>query len=179
MSDFYMAIPTILKHEGGWVCHPSDPGGETNHGISTLMVERERISNQELGLPEGRSPGWMKAMTVESASKIYKKFFWDKPGYSQILDQRMATKVFDVAVNCGPARAHVMAQRAVNRCGQNVQADGILGSKSIQALNTVDPQAWMLAMCDEQLKYYQAIVAKRPSLAVFLKNWTKRASWSG
>ena len=32
--DFREAIEVILKHEGGYVNDPVDPGGETNMGIS-------------------------------------------------------------------------------------------------------------------------------------------------
>ena len=34
MSHFDEAIKVVLAHEGGYVNHPKDPGGETNHGIT-------------------------------------------------------------------------------------------------------------------------------------------------
>ena len=34
MADFNKAIAIILKHEGGYVNDPDDPGGETNMGIT-------------------------------------------------------------------------------------------------------------------------------------------------
>ena len=34
MSAFELAIPIVLKHEGGFADNPADPGGATNFGIS-------------------------------------------------------------------------------------------------------------------------------------------------
>ena len=36
MSDFNDAIPTVLRHEGGFVDSPNDPGGATNFGVSLV-----------------------------------------------------------------------------------------------------------------------------------------------
>ena len=33
-KDFENCISVILANEGGYVWHPSDPGGETNFGIT-------------------------------------------------------------------------------------------------------------------------------------------------
>ena len=40
MSGFNEAVKMVLKHEGGYVNHPSDPGGETNIGISRERIQR-------------------------------------------------------------------------------------------------------------------------------------------
>jgi len=179
MSTFEAAIPVILKHEGGWVSDPQDPGGETNFGISTLIVNREAISNAELGLPEGRQPGWMKSMKVDAAKKIYQKLFWDRYDYGRLGDQAVATKIFDVGVNCGPSRAHAMAQRAATACGHAAADDGIFGPKSVVSINACNPQLWLLAMRQQQETYYRTLVARKPQLKVFLRTWLRRAAWIG
>lgn len=176
MSDFSLAIPVILQHEGGWVNNPSDPGGETNFGISMLIIKREGITPQELGIPD-LNPGSMKGMKVDAAVTIYKRLFWDKYGYGQIADQKVATKVFDCSVNCGPSRAHRMAQNAAIKCGQNITADGIFGPNTIKAINACDPKQWMQAMIAEMTNYYLAIIQANPKLAVFKNNWLHRAQW--
>lgn len=172
MATFEDAIPVILAHEGGWVANPKDPGGETNYGISTLIIEREGITNEELGLPPGRDPGWLKAMTKDAAIGIYKRLFWDKFDYGRINDQTAATKVFDCAVNCGPSRAHVMAQRVAG-----VAQDGILGPQSIDAINKLDSKQFVAAFAYAMRNYYTELVERKPSLGVFLSNWLRRSTW--
>jgi len=177
MADFEDAIGVILAHEGGWCSVAADPGGETNYGISTLIIEREGITNEQLGLPPGRDPGWMKAMSVDAAKMIYQNLFWNKWEYGAISDQTAATKLFDCSVNCGPNRAHLMAQKAANACGQNIAEDGILGPATVAAINACDPKAWVTAFAQEMTDYYTNLVKARPSLGIFLKNWLHRASW--
>lgn len=177
MADFEPALQIILKHEGGWVNDPNDRGGETNFGISTLIIEREGITNAELGLPEGREPGWMKNMSVNAAIHIYKKLFWDRFGYGKINDQTVATKVCDCAVNCGPTQAHKLAQRAATFCGQPATDDGQLGPKSFAAINACVPYEFLVAMKDQMERYYEAIIKARPANEKFRKNWMKRAGW--
>lgn len=176
MSDFNEAIKVILRHEGGWVDHPSDPGGETNFGISSLIIRREGITAQQLGVPH-MMPGYLKLMKVEAAIGIYKQLFWDRYRYGNIVDQTAATKVFDCGVNCGPGRAHRMAQAAANACGQKLIVDGILGPATFAGINACDPRAFVYAFADEMMGYYQAIVRKNPRLEVFIRNWSRRAGW--
>jgi len=178
MSDFNLSIGVILKFEGGWVNNPVDPGGETNWGISMLMVRREGMTPAELGIPDF-NPGSMKLMTVDTAKKIYKKFFWDKFQYEKIYNQNVATKIFDVGVNCGPGRSHRMAQKAANQCGQSLKEDGILGPNSFAGINACDPALFLKAMAAEQLAYYTALVMAKPALRIFLNNWTRRSGWVG
>ncbi len=178
MAKFESAIPITLKFEGGWVNNPADPGGETNYGISMLMVRREGMTPAMLGIPDF-NPGSMKLMTEATAKDIYKKIFWDKPKYGLINDDIVATKIFDCAVNCGPGRAHKMAQKVANKLGQKIAEDGALGPASFAAINACDPKQFLQAMAAEMLAYYNNLVLLHPSLGVFLHNWTKRAGWVG
>lgn len=177
MSSFDESIKVVLAHEGGWVLDPRDLGRETNFGISMKFIESEKVTPQELGVDDLQTPGCLKKMKVETAKAIYRKYFWDRFGYGKILDQKVATKLMDVAVNCGPSHAHKLAQEAANDCGQHLETDGLLGPKSFEGLNACDPVAWMKAMCARQLGYYKAIVVARPINAAFMSNWTKRAAW--
>lgn len=178
MGSFDYAIKVILKHEGGWVDDPKDPGGETNFGISMLIIKREGITAQELGLPNF-DPGCMKLLTKENATKVYKRVFWDRYDYGSFNADIVATKIFDCAVNCGPKRAHVMAQKAANRLDKGLNVDGVLGPISRVGINSCDPQQFADAMVTEMELYYTKISDARPSLKKFLPGWLKRAKWTG
>ena len=60
----------LLKHEGGYVNHPRDPGGETNLGVTRKVWE------EWIGKPAGKDA--MKALTVKDVAPLYKKLYWDK-----------------------------------------------------------------------------------------------------
>src|SRR4051812_29003946 len=98
MSSFDQAIPTILKHEGGYVNDTKDPGGETNWGISKRSYPQLDIKN----------------LSREQAIYFYRRDWWNKYNYGAIHDQQVATKVFDIAVNMGASQAHKLLQRACN-----------------------------------------------------------------
>lgn len=178
MSDFGPAIEVVLRNEGGWVDDPDDPGGETNFGISHRMVASEGLTAADLGLPN-LDRGAMKAMTVETARVLYRRFFWDKYGYGGIKDQLVATKVFDCAVNCGPRRAAILAQQATIVCGQWAVVDGVLGPKTLEAINACNPTLFLRTLAEEMASYYRSLTVKWPRLIKFLGNWLKRSAWPG
>lgn len=178
MSSFEPAIKVILWHEGGWVDNPADPGGETNFGISMLIIKREGITLEQLGI-KNWDPGCLKKMNVNAAIDLYRDLFWNKYGYSRFNNQNVATKIFDAAVNMGPGRGHKLAQKAANACGATLTVDGILGPASVLGINACEPKAWLTAMAKEMEDYYRNLATARPALAVFLRTWLKRASWVG
>jgi len=156
MSDFKLAIPVILQHEGGLVDNPDDPGGLTKYGISQRSYPGVDIRN----------------LTVEQASLIYERDWWNPHYYGQINDQHVATKVFDMAVNMGTKRAHSIAQRSVN-----LVQDGIIGPKTIAAINAADPETLLNSMRALQAGYYNNIVIVNPALRQFLAGWLARARY--
>ena len=204
MSTFDEAIKVIWAHEvapgndplRGWVDHPADPGGETNWGISSLMIAREKMTPADLGLDPttpmpymvtlaGTSkpklvvprPGYLKAMPPVFAMDIYKRIYWTPYHFEQIADQTAATKICDCGVNCGQARAIAMAQRAASACGHYAKDDGLIGPKTIEAINACEPRAFVRAYAKEMQARYDMLVAKNPDLAVFHRNWSRRAQW--
>ena len=60
----------LLKHEGGFVDHPKDPGGVTNLGVTKRVM-------QEF-LDRDVSMGEMKALTAEDVKLVYEKLYADK-----------------------------------------------------------------------------------------------------
>ena len=140
MADFNKSITKVLRHEGvqfdssgnpipgktGWVNHPSDPGGETNYGI-TRGVALENGYN-----------GPMKDIPFPKVMDIYKKQYWDKLRLDEVPDQDLATELFDTAVNCGVRVAGEFLQQALNCFNKkatlypDLVEDGAIGPKSIK-----------------------------------------------
>ena len=82
----------LIAHEGGYVNHPRDPGGETNWGIT----KRTALAN-------GYS-GQMRQMTREQAREIYYRAFWLRYQCDE-LPEAVSWQFFDAAVNHGNGNA--------------------------------------------------------------------------
>jgi lysozyme family protein len=178
MSTFEDAIPAILQHEGGYVNHPNDPGGATNFGVSLRFL----ADHPDMGDFDGDGDvdvEDIRNMSVEQAAEIYRQLWWDKYGYGRIIDQTIATKVFDLSVNMGAKRAHILLQTALNNAfGLNLTVDGVLGPASIGVINSCtddDEQTLITAYCDEAFGFYQRLIAKNPKFKAFEKGWKRRA----
>lgn len=116
---FTSCLAEVLKHEGGFVDHPRDPGGMTNLGVTKATWEAWT------GQPASEAD--MRALTVGKVTPIYRKNYWDKVRCDD-LHPALAMCVFDFAVNAGPARSARYLQTMLG-----VDRDGIVGPATIEA----------------------------------------------
>lgn len=175
-ASFTAAMAVVFAHEGGWVDNPNDPGGETNMGITMRRLKEEGTQPRDVGLADF-SPGSLKKLTRATATDLYWKWFWGRYDYSRLYDQRVATKVFDVAVNTGAYRAHVLAQEAVNDVAPPIKVDGQFGPLTVAAINAIDPHVYVGALAKQQSDFYKRLIAQKPVLAEFGRNWERRSQW--
>jgi lysozyme family protein len=173
VATFDKFFPTLLKHEGGFVDDPDDPGGATNKGvtIATFTACAQRYLGIEPTLDN------LKALTDEQAGKIYKPLYWDKVRGDQIELQELADILFDFQVNAG-ARASELLQRVLNELGANppLEVDGDIGGLTMKALAKADAKAVYRRYKQGRIRYYRELAARRPPLAKFLNGWLKRVS---
>jgi lysozyme family protein len=157
---FEQAVEVVLAHEGGYVNNPADPGGETKHGISKRSYPHLDIQ----------------ALTKEQAKEIYYRDWWAKYRYREIRDLAVGTKVFDLSVNMGPVQAHRILQWAVNFVSDaGLTVDGILGPKTLAAVNSVDPAKLLQVLRYKAAEYYYSLAKARKDSRVFLFGWLNRA----
>lgn len=184
MASFDLAIPVILAHEGTptnfWVDDPVDAGGETVWGISMLLIRSLRLSPRDLGLDQDEfTPGCLKTVSKNVCAKIYKLKWWDPMHLGDLDDQNVATKVMDMTVNAGPHNGGLLVQQAAKNLGADLVIDGIVGSGTVAALNSIDADMLLTELCRVSHDYYAAIIARRPNQAKFAKAWYGRAAWRG
>jgi len=89
----------LFPHEGGYVDHPSDPGGATNMGITIATLSAWR------GKPVSKKD--VKELTHNEALSIYRARYWDKTGPNGA-DAMLAgpdAALFDICVNSGRGRS--------------------------------------------------------------------------
>jgi len=166
MAKFEIAIPHTLVWEGGYVNHPADPGGETNRGIT------DRLDGRVDGLVDldgdGDGDVDIKGLTEEEAKQVYKRRFWDKMQGDKIESQHIANIMFDGFVNCGSWGIKLM-QRVLQ-----LEEDGIVGPKTLAAINNADEVTLYASYKQKRIEYYQNLAEKKPVLKVFLKGWMNR-----
>lgn len=121
MTDaFNTCLTELLKHEGGYSNHPSDPGGITMLGVT------KRVWEEYNGKPA--SVADMKALTAAKVAPLYRDRYWDTVKAGQ-LPPALAMCVFDMSVNAGPGRAGKMLQRLVG-----CDVDGNVGRGTLTAV---------------------------------------------
>jgi lysozyme family protein len=160
-SEFLSALPFVLRWEGGFIDHPSDPGGRTNKGV-TQKVYDGWLARQ------GLSAADVKMITDAEVRAIYEADYW-LPPRCNILQDPLSLVQFDTAVNMGAGRAVRFLQTAVG-CG----VDGKFGDGTLKAVQNCDQAAAITAYCDTREAFYRRLAEKRPDLGVFLKGWLNR-----
>ncbi len=148
----------MLKHEGGFVNHPSDPGGATNKGI-TLATYRQYVK-------KNGTVADLKAITDAQVAQVYKAHYWNAVR-SDMLPSGVDYAVFDYAVNSGPGRAVKHLQKVLG-----VTEDGIIGPMTLSAVKAATPEHVINKLCDERL----AFLKRLSHWPTFSRGWTRRVA---
>lgn len=146
-SSKSVALKLVLAHEGGYVNHPKDPGGETNKGVTKAVYDAYRKR-------KGLARRSVREITATELSDIYTTGYWDKVD-ADALPAGVDYMVFDFAVNSGPARAIKALQRQV---GAGV--DGIMGDQTITmvcAAVAEDEEKFIREYCEARLAWMKTL----------------------
>lgn len=156
------AIGITLRHEGGFVDHPKDPGGATNRGIT--------LTTLSLFLSRKATVADLKNMSDVQVFTIYRKYFWDRVK-ADSLPGGLDLCVFDFAVNSGPQRAAMTLQRLVG-----AEADGSIGPKTLAAVEDYVSRETL----PKTIERYQAMrllfLEDLPHFDTFGRGWTRRVN---
>jgi lysozyme family protein len=160
MSTFESAIPVILEHEGSAYV-PEDHGrGASRYGITLRTWQASHPGAVDSDI-------WN--LTEAQASEFYRSEFWNRYRIGRIDDQTLATKVLDLAINCGPGTAIKMLQHSAG-----VPNDGILGEHTESAVNAHNPAALLATLRENAEAHYRHLVEANASLAPCLPGWLAR-----
>jgi lysozyme family protein len=155
-DNWIKCLETILHHEGGYVNHPKDPGGETNLGVTKRVYEDFGGSKD------------MKDLTREDVEPIYKKNYWDRVKGDQ-LPEGLDLCVFDFGVNAGTGRAAKYLQTMIGTV-----ADGGIGPNTLKTLDEYVKEHGLNETIKsyqvERQKYYESL----STFETFGRGWTRR-----
>ena len=157
-SRFQACLTEVLRHEGGFVNHPSDPGGATNLGITKATLEAWR--GKTVTVDDVRN------LTVDEAGAIYRARYW-QPIRGDALPPGVDLAVFDFAVNSGPSRSVSTLQRIVG-----VAQDGIVGPATLAAVARMPAASVILGLCDARMAFLRSL----STWGTFGKGWTARVN---
>ena len=163
----------VLKYEGGYVNDPLDKGGETNRGITIGALNAAK--KQGIVPPDIT----IKDLThdLESVRRIYDINYYKK-SKSNLMSHPLAFAHFDASVNHGIGWSSKFLQRTSNKFGANLVDDGIIGPKTLAALNDIMLIVYIYKIIDEycniRKSFYDSIVANNPSQKKFYNGWMNR-----
>ena len=157
-ENFDVALKALLKHEGGYVNHPADPGGMTNLGV-TKRVWEEWVGHEV-------DEQTMRGLTPDAVAPLYRKRYWDAVRGDD-LPSGVDLVVFDCAVNSGVGRASKLLQRVVG-----VIDDGKIGPGTLRAVLSQDPKKVVDGFSNQRQAFLEAL----PTFATFGKGWSRRVA---
>lgn len=150
--NFDTAFDLLLGYEGGFSDHAADPGGKTRYGVTEAVARQAGYT------------GDMRQLPVEMAKQIYLERYW-KTISADDLPPGIRYTVFDAAVNSGPVQAIRWLQRALG-----VNADGVIGPKTMAAAYTQNMDALRMRMLAQRLRF----MAGLPNWPAFSRGWAAR-----
>lgn len=160
-ANFPAALRALLNHEGGFVNHPSDPGGITNLGVTKVVWEewvRHPVTAQD-----------MRGLTPEKVLPLYKRKYWDRVN-GDALPSGVDYVVFDAAVNSGPGRAVKWLQEVLS-----VPQTGAVDAATLAKLKAVDLKQLVGTYNAARLLFLQ----KLPTWKTFGNGWARRVAEVG
>lgn len=162
MADFSKYAPKLLLIEGGFSNHPEDFGGMTMKGVTLATYRSYCGSDKTIKDLQNMSHGTWKS--------IMKDMYWDRCRADEIENQSVAELIADWCVNSG-STGIFKAQEVIG-----VKPDGIVGPKTLGAINGSDSAELHQRILDARKQFYVNIVKRNPSQKVFMNGWMNRLS---
>jgi lysozyme family protein len=148
------ALRYVIPIEGPDSNDPQDHAGQTRFGITAAEAAAHGFD--------------IDTLTLEQAKTIYAADYLPS-GLNGILSEPVAIKIFDMGVNQGVTTAVRLVQGALG-----VTVDGILGPKTILAINGISPDRMMRYLVSVAVRRYVDIALHDRTQLRFLSGWINR-----
>ena len=154
--------------ESGWTFMGVYQGAFPN--LDLWKTVRQKVQQANGSMKLAGSILYNNVAVREMIDDFYKKEFWDKAKLDEVHSQQIANEIFIAGVNMGMKKAVMLAQKLV--C---VPADGIVGPKTLKAINTHDDTAFDEMYDTLEMDYYEMLVVNDPRKRIYAKGWRNRA----
>ncbi|MEG1936413.1 MAG: putative peptidoglycan-binding domain-containing protein [Rikenellaceae bacterium] len=149
MAKVDILVPYILQWEGGFVNDLADSGGATNKGVTIATWRQcgyDKDGDGDIDVDD------LKLISNDDVkNRILKPHYWDRWKADQIQNQKVANILVDWVWGSGK-HGIVIPQRILG-----VQADGIVGNKTLSAVNFADPNQLFAAIYKARVDFLNEI----------------------
>lgn len=164
MANHKLLVPTILKWEGGWANDPLDQGGATMKGVA-IGTYTEYCHRKGRPTP---TPEQLRNISEAEWQEIFKTMYWDRWQADRITNQSVANILVDWVWASG-IHGIKIPQRLLG-----VLEDGVVGEKTLAALNAQNPTQCFERIKAERIKFVEDIIRRKPDQVRFIKGWKNR-----
>lgn len=167
MADFLQAYEPMIVDEGGYRLHTvsGDRGGDTYAGIA-------RNFNPDWH-------GWQfidrgDVPPTEMVREWYRVSYWLPIMGDQIVSQKIASSIFNFAVNTSAPRRPTVAVKLAQLV-VGATPDGSFGPRTLAAINACNEDVFVMAYALAKIARYRDIVTRDRSQQKFLLGWINRS----
>ena len=168
MADVNVLLPFILKWEGGFVNDPADAGGATNKGVTIgtwRQVGYDKDGDGDIDVQD------LKLLSNNDVrDRVLKPHYWNRWKADNIQSQKIANILVDWVWGSGK-HGIVIPQRLLG-----VKDDGIVGEKTLSAVNFADPDQLFDAIYKARVDFLNEIT--QSSIAKYEKKIGRKATKS-
>ena len=172
MANSKAAFLFVMGHEDSTmsgVVTTDNNGGEVRFGVNSI-ANPQAVTDGFYAMPKDEA--------VEYALKLFVSKYWDGIMGDSVLDQRVANQFADLTYVSGSESVKIV-QRAVNQRGGDLVVDGMMGLKTLTALNgqAMTEAALLLdAIKAQAIMFYQLLTKKNPAeyTAQIYLSWVRR-----
>ena len=143
---------------------PADRGGATLVGV-TIGTYKDYCRRNGRSIP---STADFSKLNYEEWLEILKTMFWDRWQADRIADQRVAEMLVDWVWTSG-SYGITLPQKLLG-----VKVDGIVGPKTLYAVNARNPAELFESLKRERMAYINRICQSRPANSKFRSGWLRR-----
>ena len=163
MADVKLLEPIIKKWEGGWADDPTDRGGKTMCGVTMATWQVYCRNHGKVATPET-----LRNITKEEWSEILETMYWDRIQGDRVNSQSIANIWCDWVWASG-SYGITNVQRLLG-----VKVDGIVGPKTLNAVNRQNPKELFLAIQRERVAFVDRVIRAHPEQERHRRGWLNR-----
>ena len=165
MANLNLFAPKLFHWEGLFTNDPKDHGGPTNMGITLStwrQVGYDKDGDGDIDIYD------LHQLTKDDVLEILRIAYWNRWHADEINNQPLA----DILVDwlwCSGKWGITIPQRLLG-----VPEDGIVGPQTLQRLNNINPNKFLMQIYNARVIFILNIIKKDPTQKRFERGWFNR-----